>query len=397
MGAGVDPLAAQWPLFAVVPSLLAALALPFLHPQRNDVGPGRGTLDRALLGVVLALAHWILIGYSIAFGPDAWAGLFGEPGRHFAFDQVSHSAVQGEVRGPSFAFALQQMALAAMPLALLLGVFADRIRFGVSIVFALFWSALVYGPVAHWVWGGGLLSAPFLSTLAGAGAIDTTGGAVVHLSAGASALALTLVLGPRQRSQQEPDRESGAWILPLAGGAFFLGALGLAAGVAPVGSASSAVAATLAAGAGGAVGWMLVEWFHKGNVTESRLALGLAAGTIGVAPVAGGVGAPAALLLGSVAGVVVCVSLHILGRRLNPLNASVVGLHGVGGATGTVLAGVFCRNDLNPAARDGLLLGVGEQLTAQAIAVALIAAYAFGATWALARLLRFTTGDVVER
>jgi Amt family ammonium transporter len=271
--------------------------------------------------------------------------------------------------------------------ALISGGFAERMRFGAYLAFIVAWSLLVYAPVAHWVWaeGGWLFSL---------GALDFAGGTVIHITAGVSALVCALVVGKRLKYPVERPVPHNLTMTMLGAGLLWFGWFGFNSGSALASGhlASVAFINTHLGAAGGAIGWVIVEWKHGGKPTALGVASGLVAGLVAITPAAGFVAPWAGLVIGLLAGAG-CFGAVLIKYRLgydDSLDA--FGVHGVGGLLGALLTGVFAeaRTYTDAAATvgaDGLLKGGVKQLGVQALACVVAAAYAGIATWVLLRAI----------
>ncbi len=327
------------------------------------------TIMQSFTILCLVSVLWVLIGYSLSFGPDK-KGLIGG-WEWIGLREVS--LIPHPTYGPTIphqAFMTFQMMFAAITPALITGAFAERMKFRAVVLFAGLWSIFVYAPVAHWMWGGGWLNE--------LGALDFAGGAVVHISSGLSALVCALVLGARHGYGSDYLAPHNLPMTLLGTGLLWFGWFGFNAGSA-LGANNVAVTAFLAthmAAAAGALTWMFVEWAHRGTPTVLGIASGAVAGLATVTPSAGYVGYGAALLIGLAAGVLSYAAINWKSRLGYDDSLDVVGIHGVGGVFGILATGLFASKAINPNGADGLLAGnpglVGVQLVA-ATAVALLA------------------------
>jgi Amt family ammonium transporter len=268
--------------------------------------------------------------------------------------------------------------------ALITGAFAERMRFGGYLMFLGLWSLLVYVPVAHWVWGGGFLGA------AGVGALDFAGGTVVHVNAGAAALATALYLGRRRGFGTGALRPHNVPMVLLGAGILWFGWFGFNAGSAlsAGGLASSAFVATHLGAAGGMLGWLVPERLRHERATTIGAATGAIAGLVAITPASGYVAPLPALAIGLAAGVVCFLAVELKGRLRLDDSLDVVGVHMVGGMVGALLTGVFASLAVNPAGADGSL----AQVARQAAAVGVTLCFSFLATMAILRLVDRTVG-----
>ena len=340
------------------------------------------TIMHSMAAIPILSIKWALFGYSLAFG-SSYYGLIG--GTDFVGMQGLAGAVRGTV--PALAFAAFQMMFAVITPALISGAFAERMKFSAYVVFILLWSTLVYDPVCHWVWaeGGWLLKS---------GALDFAGGTVVHLTAGVSALVCALVIGKRVGYPKHRSLPHNLTMCVTGAGLLWFGWFGFNAGSALGSGQLAAVAfmATHLGAAGGAVGWVIVEWIHRGKPTALGLASGLVAGLVGITPAAGFVAPWAAVLIGLAAGLA-CYGGVLLKDRLGYDDAlDAFGVHGIGGLAGALLTGVFAEKALNEAGADGLLSGNAAQLGTQAIAVLASGLYALVITFGILKLIDATIG-----
>ena len=329
------------------------------------------------LGVVTL--QWVVIGYSLAFGSDLGGGFLG--GTEFAFLQGVGLEPQEGSTIPHILFMAFQMMFAIITPALISGAIAERMKFSAYVVFILLWATLVYDPICHWVWGpDGWLGAR--------GALDFAGGTVVHLSSGAAALVCALVLGRRKR----PGPPHNLTLTLLGAGMLWFGWFGFNAGSALAANDNAALALVnthLAAGAA-AVAWAILEWVKQGKPTALGVASGLVAGLVCITPAAGFVGPMSAVLMGLAAGPV-CYGAVMLKGKLGYDDAlDAFGIHGVGGALGAVLTGVFAAAAWG--GTDGLIGGNSELFIENIIGVVAAAAYSVVVTLVLLKVIDATIG-----
>ena len=340
------------------------------------------TVMHSLTAIPILSVAWALFGYSLAFGPTHH-GLIG------GLDFVGLKGLAMDVHGtvPTLAFVAFQMMFAVITPALISGAFAERMKFSAYVAFILLWSTLVYDPVAHWVWADG-------GWLFKLGALDFAGGTVVHLTAGMSALVCSLVIGKRVGYPERRSLPHDLTMTLLGAGLLWFGWFGFNSGSALSSGQLAALAfvSTHLGAAGGALGWLLVEWRHRGKPTALGVASGLVAGLVAITPAAGFVAPWAAILIGVAAGAV-CYGAVLLKNRFgydDSLDA--FGVHGVGGLAGALLTGVFAEKVLNDAGADGALLGNVRQLGIQGLACAATGAYAAVVTYGILKLVDATVG-----
>jgi Amt family ammonium transporter len=339
-------------------------------------------LMQCLMILCLVSVQWVLFGYSLSFGPDhgsligglEWLGLR-------TVGMTPNSAYAATI--PHQVFMMFQMMFAVITPALIIGAFAERMKFSSLCVFTLLWATLVYDPVAHWIWGTG-------GFLRNWGALDFAGGAVVHINAGMTSLAAALVLG---RRQGYPEGISPPHNLPLAvlgAGLLWFGWFGFNAGSAlqASGLAGNAFTVTHIAGAVAGVTWSMLDWLKFKKPTTLGMITGAVAGLAAVTPASGYVTPAGAICIGLGAGVFPWLMVTYLKGTLgydDSLDA--FGVHGVGGVWGVIATGLFATKAVNPAGADGLFYGNPALLWVQVKAVAITAGYSFVLGMALLKLV----------
>ncbi len=337
------------------------------------------TIMHSLAAIPLISLQWALIGYSLAFGPTH-GGLIG--GLDFVGLRHLDTMLHEGPNVPKLSFVAFQMMFAVITPALISGAFAERMKFSAYVAFTLLWSTLVYDPVAHWVWSdnGWLLKL---------GAIDFAGGTVVHITAGVSALVCALVIGKRLKYPQERALPHNLTMTLTGAGLLWFGWFGFNAGSALSSGALAALSfmTTHLGAAGGALGWLLIEWKHRGKATALGIASGLVAGLVAITPAAGYVDPWAAVVIGLIAGVVCYLAVLQKERFRYDDSLDAFGVHGIGGVVGALLTGVFARKALNSGGGDGLITGGVKLLGLQALACLASAAYAAIVTWVLLKLI----------
>ena len=333
-----------------------------------------GTLMHSYVLIGLISVEWAVIGYSLAFGPDHGGLIGGLDWMNLAgVGQEPFEAYSKTI--PHLAFMAFQMMFAVITPALITGAFAERIKFSAFLLFSLIWALIIYNPLAHWVWGdGGWLHAM--------GALDFAGGAVVHMSSGASALAFCLFLGKRKNYGHEPFIPHNLPMTILGAGILWFGWFGFNAGsaLAANGLASSAFVATHLAAAAASLSWILAEWIHHGKPTTLGLASGAVAGLVAITPAAGFVSPMASIVIGLVGGVVCYFGVNIKHMFKYDDALDVVGVHGLGGTWGALATGLFATKAVNPDGGDGLLFGNPEQLWIQFVSVVVTWVFCFVGT-----------------
>ncbi len=316
---------------------------------------------------------WFGIGYSLAFSEgNGWIGGLDNLLLERAASATAVHPLAPTVPEP--VFVMFQLAFAMVTVGLIFGAVVERVRFGAAMTFAALWSLLVYAPVAHWVWHpSGWLHA--------FGHLDYAGGTVVHLASGVAALVLAGVVGERKGYGVEPMPPHNLMLTTLGAGLLWVGWFGFNGGsaFAASGDAARAVLVTQAAAAAGLLGWWLLEWVTRGQVSLLGLASGLVAGLIAITPASGFVGLGPALAIG-LAGSMCCffAATWLKGKLGYDDSLDVFGLHGVAGLLGTLLTGVFHAGSRSPL----------EQLGVQAIGAGVVMVYVALVTWVLAWILR---------
>jgi Amt family ammonium transporter len=322
---------------------------------------------------------WVLYGYSLAFDDGGslqrWVGGLGK-----AFMAgVGVDTLSGTI--PESVFAMFQLTFAIITPALIVGAFAERMKFSAMLWFMGLWVTVVYAPVAHWVWGGGWLG--------DMGALDFAGGTVVHINAGVAALVAALVLGKRKGYPATPMTPHNMMFTVVGASLLWVGWFGFNAGseLAADGTAGMAMTVTQIATATAALAWMFSEWMVHGKPTTLGIASGAVAGLVAITPASGFVGPMGSIAIGAAAGVLCFLSATKLKRALgydDSLDA--FGVHAIGGIIGALLTGVFVVGSLGGA---GLAEGVsmGQQLGVQAIAVGATIVYGAIVSYIILKLI----------
>ena len=319
---------------------------------------------------------WVVIGYSIAFGEgDNWWGGAGK----MLLAGIDAKTVKGSI--PETVFAMYQMTFAIITPALVVGAYAERVRFGGMLVFSLLWLLIVYCPLAHWVWGDGWLQKK--------GLMDFAGGTVVHLNAGMAALVCALVLG-RRRGFPETAMPPHNMTMVVTGAAMlWCGWFGFNAGsaLAADGAAGMAMLVTHIGAATGALAWMLCEWLRYGKPSVLGIVTGMVAGLGTITPASGFVGPMGALIIGGLAGIACFAATSYMKRVLNIDDSlDVFPVHGVGGLLGTLLTAVFVSSTFGGIGYPDKVT-MGEQFVTQLIGVAVTAVWSGVLTFLLLKLV----------
>ena len=319
---------------------------------------------------------WTLYAYGLAFGDGGALNAFVGMG-NVLLSNVSVDTVSGTI--PESVFQMFQLTFAIITPALIVGAFAERMKFSAMLWFMAIWLTVVYAPVAHWVWGGGWLGA--------LGVLDFAGGTVVHINAGIAALVLCIVLG-RRRGYPETPMAPNSLVLTVVGASMlWVGWFGFNAGsqLAADGVAGMAMAVTHICTATAAFTWMVVEWVRHGKPSALGIATGAVAGLVAITPASGTVGPIGAILIGIASGVLCFFAATSLKRAMGYDDSlDVFGVHGVGGFVGAILTGVFTAEMFGGAGLDG---GIGSQVVLQFIGAAATIVYSGALTWIILKVL----------
>ena len=329
---------------------------------------------------------WMVVGYSLAFGDGGSMNAF-----IGGFDNVLLAGIgEGTASGtiPESVFALFQMTFAVITPALIVGGFAERMRFSAVLLFCAAWLILVYAPICHWVWGGGWLSER--------GVMDFAGGTVVHITAGVAALVAAMVLGNRRGFPQQAMPPHNMTLTVMGAGMLWVGWFGFNGGsaLAANGDAGMAMLVTHISAATGAFTWMVMERIRFGKASALGIVTGMVAGLGTITPASGYVGPGGALIIGLSAGVVCFLATIYIKQRLKIDDSlDVFPVHGVGGILGMLLTGVFASNAL------GVFSGqediaITPQVGTQALGVVATVLYTGAVTWGI---LKFTDAMVGNR
>jgi ammonium transporter, Amt family len=322
---------------------------------------------------------WVIAGYSLAFSNGGslndWIG----GSSNFFLADVSRSSVNGSI--PDSVFLMFQMTFAIITPALIVGGFAERMRFSAMLIFSLLWFLLVYLPVCHWVWGNGWLAQK--------GLLDFAGGTVVHITAGVGALVSAMVLGNRKGFLTHQMTPHNLTMTVTGAGMLWVGWFGFNAGsaVAANGDAGMAMLVTHISAATGAFTWMMIEWIKFGKPSALGIVTGMVAGLGTITPASGYVGPMAALFIGLSAGIICFTSTMFIKQRLRIDDSlDVFPVHGVGGIIGTLFAGVFVADQFGGS---GLAEGmtIGSQMMVQIIGVLAVAAWTAVVTYGILKLV----------
>ncbi|MCL5408653.1 MAG: ammonium transporter [Candidatus Omnitrophica bacterium] len=373
-----------WVLISAALVMLMTPGLAFFYGglvRRKNI---LGVLMQCFAALCVVSIQWVLFGFSLAFAPSHgfWGGFAfaGLKGVGFAPNPAYAPTI------PFEAFMIFQMMFAVITPALIIGAFAERMKFSSFLLFTVLWTTFVYDPIAHWVWGIG----GWLRTL---GVLDFAGGTVVHINAGIAALVTALIIGKRTIDRTPPPHN-----LPFAAlGAALLwfGWFGFNAGsaLAANGLAANAFVTTNVATAAAGLAWMFMDWIFNGQATLLGVISGAVAGLVAVTPAAGFVSPVNSIIIGFFAGTFCFLAVSFLKPKFgydDSLDA--FGVHGIGGMWGAISTGIFASILINPGGANGLVYGNGKQVLIQMLAVGVTVAYTFGATFIIYKLIDVVLG-----
>jgi Amt family ammonium transporter len=341
----------------------------------------------SIAGVVSIL--WLVAGYSLAFGEgNAWIGDFSK----VMLAGVGRESLSGDI--PESLFMLFQMTFAIITPALIIGAFAERMKFSAMLLFSALWLMLVYVPVTHWVWGGGWLGEM--------GLYDFAGGTVVHITAGVAALVAALVLGPRRGFPEVAMPPHNMTMTVMGAGMLWVGWFGFNGGsaLAANGDAAMAMLVTHISAATGAMLWMIMEWLKFGKPSALGAVTGMVAGLGTITPASGFVGPGGALVIGILAGFI-CFNATMYMKRVLKIDDSldVFPVHGVGGMLGTLMAGIFSATGLGVFSGYGFADGIssmGGQVYVQLIGVVATVVFTAVVTYVILKLVGALLGLRVD-
>lgn len=375
-----------WVLISAALVMLMTPGLAFFYGgmvRRKNI---LGVLMQCFIIMCVLSIQWVLFGYSLSFAPAkgfwggfSWFGLNGvglEPYADYA----------GTI--PHQAFMIYQSMFAVITPALIIGAFAERMKFSAFLIFTLLWVTFVYDPVCHWVWGIG-------GWLKNLGALDFAGGTVVHINAGIAALVTALVIGRRKNLDHNAPAPHNLPFVVLGTALLWFGWFGFNAGsaLAANGIAVNAFVVTNTAAAAAGLTWAIIEWIHNGKPTMFGTASGIVAGLVAITPAAGYVNAISAIIIGILVSVFCFISVSIIKPKFrydDSLDA--FGVHCVGGIWGALATGLFASKAVNPAGADGLFFGNPKQFLIQAITVLVTIIYTLLVTLVIYKLVDLFVG-----
>ena len=383
--AKLDPANTAWMITATI--LVLFMTLPGLALFYGGLVRAKNVLSVLMqcfaITCMVTLA-WVIAGYSIAFGDggtlNAWYGGFDKS----FLSGITVATLKGTI--PETVFAMFQLTFAIITPALVIGAYAERVRFSGMLLFSLLWLLLVYCPVAHWVWGDGWLQKM--------GLMDFAGGTVVHLNAGVAALVCALVLGRRKGFPDSPMPPHNMTMTVTGACMLWVGWFGFNAGsaLAADGAAGMAMLVTHIGAATGALAWLVCEWLRYGKPSALGIVTGMVAGLGTITPASGFVGPMGAIAIGGIAGVACFFATSWMKRSLKIDDSlDVTPVHGVGGVIGTLLTGVFAATSLGGVGYpEGMTMG--KQVMVQITGILAVGAWSGIVTWVLLKLSDAFTG-----
>lgn len=378
-----------WILVSSAMVLLMTPGLAFFYGGLVREKQVINTMKMSFIALGIIALEWALIGYSLSFAPGNaliggldWAGLAGVNGdmNLLYSDSIPH-----------IAFMAFQMMFAIITPALISGAVVGRMKFKAYVLFILFWGLVVYNPIAHWVWGPG-------GWIGDLGALDFAGGAVVHISAGVSALVAAVMLGPGRR-KDEPSAPHNVPFVVLGASLLWFGWFGFNAGsaLAADGLAAIAFVTTMLAAAAAVVTWVCLDMLQKDKPSATGAAIAAVVGLVAITPAAGFVSPMSAIAIGSIASLVSYMAMEWLRNTGLDDTLDVFACHGIGGIVGSLLTGVFASTAVNPDGADGVMAGNPELFGIQVLSVVATAAWAAFGTWVLLAVLRRLVGIRASR
>jgi len=345
-----------------------------------------GVLMQCFVILCVLSLQWVLFGYSLSFSPGGkffgnlnWWGLNGVGLMPYA----DYAATI-----PHQAFMIFQCMFAVITPALIIGAFAERMKFSSFLIFIVFWATFVYDPVCHWVWGTG-------GWLRNLGALDFAGGTVVHINAGIAALVTAIVIGKRKGYENRPNPPHNLPFTVLGAALLWFGWFGFNSGSALAANeiAVNAFVVTNTAAAAAGLCWAVLEWIINGKPTIFGVVTGAVAGLVAITPAAGFVNAVSSIIIGITVSILCFVAVSVIKPKLgydDSLDA--FGVHGVGGIWGALATGLFASKAVNPSGSDGLFFGNPQQFFIQLKAVLVVMIYSFVVTFIIYKFVDVFVG-----
>ena len=332
---------------------------------------------------------WLVVGYSLAFGDGGSLNQFIGGLGNFLMGGIQEETLSGSI--PESNFALFQMTFAIITPALIVGGFAERMRFSAVVIFSAAWLILVYAPVCHWVWGGGWLG--------DMGLMDFAGGTVVHVTAGVAAIVIAMVIGNRSGFPEQAMPPHNMTMTITGAAMLWVGWFGFNGGsaLAANGDAAMAMLVTHISAAAGALTWMTMEWQKYGKPSALGLVTGMVAGLATITPASGYVGPGGALIIGIAGGVICFLATNFIKRTLKIDDSlDVFPVHGVGGALGMLATAIFASSSIGLFSGQGLDTTMGDQFVTQLIGVVVVLIYTAIITWVLLKITEALVGNRVS-
>ena len=332
---------------------------------------------------------WLVVGYSLAFGDGGSLNQFIGGLGNFLMGGIQEETLSGSI--PESNFALFQMTFAIITPALIVGGFAERMRFSAVVIFSAAWLILVYAPVCHWVWGGGWLG--------DMGLMDFAGGTVVHVTAGVAAIVIAMVIGNRSGFPEQAMPPHNMTMTITGAAMLWVGWFGFNGGsaLAANGDAAMAMLVTHISAAAGALTWMTMEWQKYGKPSALGLVTGMVAGLATITPASGYVGPGGALIIGIAGGVICFLATNFIKRTLKIDDSlDVFPVHGVGGALGMLATAIFASSSIGLFSGQGLDTTMGDQFLTQLIGVVVVLIYTAIITWVLLKITEALVGNRVS-
>lgn len=376
-GETIDSGATAWMLTSTALVLLMVPGLAMFYGGLVRTKNVLGTMMHSFVAMGVMTVLWVVLGYSMSFGPSVLGGWFGWNSDYVFLKGIDETISNGI---PEYVFSMFQGKFAIITPALIAGAFAERVKFKSYIIFIAIWGIIVYNPLCHWVWA----SDGFLYKM---DAIDFAGGTVVHISAGISGLVAVLYLGARRGYPKTNMPPSNLVMTMIGAGLLWVGWFGFNAGSSVESGLSTAQAltATQTAAAAGAMSWMLIEGWHQGKATALGFASGILAGLVAVTPAAGVVQPIGALALGIIASVVCYMAISLKNKWSYDDSLDAFGVHGTGGIIGALFLVFFMRGEHS-------ISEIFSQLGVQALAVGIAIVYAAVLTFIIIFIIDKTMG-----
>jgi len=370
-----------WVITATALVMIMTPALGFFYGGLVRLKNLVSTIVQCLAIFAVISLVWALWGYTLALGGASVGGIIGNLA-DLGLNNVGYAPNPGYSSAiPELLYFAFQLKFAAITPALIIGAFAERIRFKSLLIFVVLWVTLIYAPIAHWVWAvGGFLRAM--------GVVDFAGGLVVHTAAGVSAAAAALVIG-RRRGVKRNERPNNIPYVILGAAILWFGWFGFNAGSALAADsvAVNALVVTNLAAAAGAVGWMFTEWMRKRKPSAVGISVGAVCALATITPASGYVGPMPSIIIGLAAGIVCNFVAGWRARTTLDDSLDVFACHGAGGMLGTFATGLFASTAINAAGPNGLFYGNPNQVLVQLFGIVIVAGFAFVGSYVLLRVI----------